>query len=122
MIKAYINGKEGLFFYDERIPLENAPHGYPYMYHLRHDEDDWTKPIHIERLVIVNFFGTVFLKEKLHFNRCGYFEIEKIELDCNYAKININHNLLENLFGLGENKQVLLIHPYTSTKLKKITK
>ena len=81
MKKAYLNGAECIFYYNERFSSEHAPDNYPYMYQLRHDEDDWTIPVTLEKVVFVNFFGTVFLKEPVVFCEDSYVEISDFEID-----------------------------------------
>ena len=76
MIKSYINGIESILFYEERVSIETAPMGYPYMYHLRHDDNNWIQPVTIESFVVVNFFGTVFMKESVEIGDDGYVEVE----------------------------------------------
>jgi hypothetical protein len=53
MIKARVNGIDCIVFYDERLSPEKAPAEYPYMYHIRHNEDNWTHPISLERFTAV---------------------------------------------------------------------
>jgi len=79
MMKACINGMDCVLFYDERIPPEKAPQGYPYMYHVRHDDNNWICPITIERFVVVNFFGTVFMKEPIVIGEDNYLEINQFK-------------------------------------------
>jgi hypothetical protein len=100
MIRARINGIDCILFYDERVPLEKAPLGYPYMYHIRHDEDDWTRPISIEQFVVANFFGTIFMKKPVELGRDGYMEIERFWTDCNYVKFKIKGTLFSEMLGL----------------------
>ncbi len=100
MTKALINNFDCIFFYDERIPAEKAPISHPHMYHIRHDEDNWTRPITIERFVLVNFFGTVFMKESIEFDSSGYLEIERYELGHNLIEFRVKGALLEKIFGL----------------------
>lgn len=75
MLNACINNIDCVVYYDERVSPTKAPLGYPYMYHIRHDEDDWTQPITLERLVIVNFLGTALMKEPVDFGVNSYIEI-----------------------------------------------
>ncbi len=99
MVKARINGIDCIVFYEERIPLEKAPSGYPYMYHIRHDEDDWTLPISLERFVAVNFFGTTFMNEPIEFEH-GYLEIDSFKLEQRYIKFKVGSSVFEEMFGL----------------------
>lgn len=83
MIKARVNGIECAFFYDERLDPEQAPPGYPYMYQLRHDENNWIRPISIEKCVWVNFFGTVFMKNPLDFGDDCWLDVNKFKMGKN---------------------------------------
>ena len=56
-----------------------APVGYPYMYYLRHDEDDGMEPISIENYVLVNFFGTIFFKQPIVFGKEVYVDINEFK-------------------------------------------
>ena len=100
MLKARVNGNECILFYEERIPQEKAPIGYPYMYHLRHDEDDWTRPISIERFVLVNFFGTMFVKNKIEFGTEHYIDVKRIKYERKLVKIRLRKSILNSLWGL----------------------
>ena len=51
-------GKQKALFFDGRILKNGTPNG-AYIYDIRHDDDDWGKPIEICRSVIVNYFGTI---------------------------------------------------------------
>jgi hypothetical protein len=81
MFKVRVNGIQGFLYYEERIPRELAPAGYHYMYHLRHDEDDGMEPISIENYVLVNFFGTIFLRKPVEFGKEQYIEVKTIKYD-----------------------------------------
>ncbi|MEK7079278.1 MAG: LPD28 domain-containing protein [Patescibacteria group bacterium] len=100
MIKACINGINCILFYDERIAPEKAPQGYPYMYHIRHDENNWTRPVNLERFVVVNFFGTVFMKEPIEIDASDYLEINSFEMEGNYVVFEINEKLSGKLLSL----------------------
>ena len=100
MDRAHINGIDCIFYYEERIPPENAPFGYPYMYHVRHDEDDWTCPISIEQFVFVNFFGTIFTSKPVKLGSDGYTEIEQFELERDYVKLRVKRKLFKKILGL----------------------
>jgi len=100
VVKARINEFECMLSYDERISPEKAPAGYPYVYHIRHDENNWTCPISIERFVFVNFFGTVFTKEPIRIDKDGYMEIERFELEHDYTVFRVDGALFEKMFGL----------------------
>jgi len=86
MINACINGIECKLFYDERISVNKAPAGYPYMYHLRHDEENWNRPISIENFVFVNFFGTIFTNKPLNIDRNDYIDVNSFEMDWEYVE------------------------------------
>lgn len=101
MLNARINGIACMLCYDERIPQERAPFGYPYIYHLRHDEDDWTIPISVERFVAVNFFGTIFMKEPLEFGVDDYIEVKQFKPEIEYIKFKLSSALLSKAIGLS---------------------
>ena len=101
MVKARINGIDCFLYYDERIPAEKAPPGHPYMYHIRHDEDDWTVPITLERLVVVNFFGTVFMKEPIQIGVDGYVEIDDFKMGGDFVVFRLSGAVFQNTFGLS---------------------
>ncbi len=101
MQKARINNINCIFYYEERIPLEKAPIGYPYMYHLRHDEDNWIQPISIEQFVLVNFFGTIFTEKPIDFRTNTYIEIEQFELvNSNFLDFKISRTLFNKMLGI----------------------
>lgn len=102
MIKARINGIDCIVFYDERLSHEEAPAEYPYMYHIRHDEDNWTHPISLERFVAVNFLGTAFMKKPLEIDKNGYIEIEQFKLERDYVKFRIDGPVFGKMLGLQE--------------------
>lgn len=99
MIKARINGLDCIVYYDERVPAEKAPPGYPYMYHIRHDEDDWTQPVNLERFVLVNFFGTVFMKVLIEIDDSGYVEIDSFTWDARMVVIRLRREIFEEMFS-----------------------
>lgn len=99
-MKASINDIECIVYYEERVPSEQAPLGYPYMYHLRHDEDDWSQPINLEKVVFVNFFGTVFMKEPIEIDDSGYVEIESFSMEKQFVQFKLRSAIFENIFGL----------------------
>ena len=100
MTKARINNIDCILFYDERVFTEQAPVGYPYMYNVRHDECNWVRPISIEKFVFVNYFGTIFTKEPLEFNICGYIEVKSFKIELKYIKFKIRKNLFERILNL----------------------
>ena len=100
MLNARINDIDCIVYYEERIPPEKAPSGYPYMYQIRHDEDDWTRPVTLERLVIVNFFGTAFMKEPIDLDSNGYIEIERFSMGKQFVQFKLSGAIFENMFCL----------------------
>ncbi len=100
MIKVRVNEVDCLLFYEERIPPEETPVGYPYIYQLRHDEDNWICPISIERFVFVNFFGTIFAKMPFEIDSCGYLDVEQFEMEHGYVEFTVDRSILEKMFGL----------------------
>ena len=81
-IKATINGLPCVYMEGIRAEQRDAPDGYPYMYHLRHDEDYFFVPVNIERPnVVVNFLGTIFTKKVFDFDDSGYLDVESFSLD-----------------------------------------
>lgn len=61
--KVKVLDKEGLFS-DLRIKRDSIPEGY-LMYEIRHNDEDWGEPVEIALGVLVNFFGTLLVKESL---------------------------------------------------------
>jgi hypothetical protein len=102
IMNASLNGVQCILFYDERIASEKAPLGYHYIYHLRHDEDDWTRPISIERFVVVNFFGTVFTKEPIEIDESGYVEIESFRIETQFIIFRLSGSVFNSMFCLPE--------------------
>jgi hypothetical protein len=100
MINARINNVDCKLFYDERIPAEKAPSGYPHMYHLRHDENNWCLPISIEKFVFANFFGTIFTKTPFEFDKDGYIDVEQFEMEPYYIIFEAKGELLERALGI----------------------
>ena len=100
MVKARINKFDCVLFYDERIPAEKAPHGYPYVYHLRHAEDDWTCPVNIEKFVLVNFFGTIFTNEPINWDSGDYIEITHFDMEPKYIKFKLKRNLFKRMLRI----------------------
>jgi hypothetical protein len=99
-MKAWVNGTECRFFYDEVIPQEQAPEAFYYRYYLRHDENNWVKPVSVEPYVFVNFFGTIFMKDKLEFDKYKYIEIKHFKFEGNYIQFRISESLLNRMFRL----------------------
>jgi hypothetical protein len=97
MVRARVNRQACILHRDERIPAEDAPFGYPHMYHLRHSEDDWTCPDSIERFVLVNFFGTIFLENPLDIGEDGYVDIWNFETEDDHVKFFLRRTLLKKL-------------------------
>lgn len=100
MQNARINSIDCIVYYGERIPPEKAPSGYPYMYHIRHDEDNWTRPVSLERLVVVNFFGTAFMKEPIEVDARGYVEIEGFSMETRFVEFKLSGAIFERMFCL----------------------
>lgn len=100
MLNARINNIDCILYYDERISSEKAPLGYSYMYQIRHDEDDWTQPITLERLVVVNFFGTVFMTEPLEFDNSAYIEIKSFSMEKQFVEFKLRGSIFEKMFCL----------------------
>ena len=98
-MNAQINGLSCILYYDERIPAEEAPLGYPHMYHIRHNENNWTRPVNLERSVFVNFFGTVFMKEPIEFDGSGYVEIDSFSMETQMVEFRLNGAIFEKTFG-----------------------
>ena len=92
-----VNGVLCIFCYDERLSQDNAPPNFPYMYHLRHDEDDWTSPISIEPFVAVNLFGTIFMKDPINFGSSTFVDVEQFEIKKGVAKIFVKRSLLKDI-------------------------
>jgi hypothetical protein len=100
MFKVRVNGIQGFLYYEERIPRELAPVGYPNMYHLRHDEDDGMEPVSIERFVLINFFGTIFLRKPVEFGKEEYVEVKKIKYDSQLIPFRLRKSLMNKAMGL----------------------
>ena len=101
MVKARINGLDCIMYYDERISADNAPVECPYMYHVRHDEDDWTMPVTLERQVVANFFGTVFMKEPLQMGMDGFLDVDDFEMHGKLTVFKLSGTVLQNVCGLS---------------------
>jgi hypothetical protein len=99
-MRAWVNGIECRFFYDEVISDEKAPDGYSYRYYLRHDEDNWIKPISIEPHVFVNFFGTVFMKDQLEFDKNRYIDVNKFKFEGKYVVFGIRKTATNKMLGI----------------------
>lgn len=64
MKKIIINNEiEGIFY--DTIDKDKPINEYAHKTMLRHSDFDWTKPISIEKFVIVNKFGTLYTREPL---------------------------------------------------------
>jgi Large polyvalent protein associated domain 28 len=99
-MKAWVNGIECQFFYDEAIPPEQAPEGFPYIFYLRHDENNWIKPVSIEPYVFVNFFGTVFMKNKLEFDKNRYIDVKRFKFEGYYVVFGLRKSAANKMLGL----------------------
>lgn len=80
--KVEVFGKEGLFV-DLRIDRNTVPEGY-IMYEIRHSDEDWGEPAQIGEWILVNFYGTILMKESLDLIRSSainnsYLDIEDPE-------------------------------------------
>jgi hypothetical protein len=74
MEKVRINNFDCLL--SERRKIKSIPEGYPHRYYARHGEDDWTMPLTIEKFVLVDFFGIIFVSEPLELGDDGYIEVD----------------------------------------------
>ncbi len=86
-----INGIECMLFEGKRfyqIRTDDRARGYSYVYELRHADDDFTKPVTVERRVRVNFFGTILAQEPFVFGRDGYVEITSLDRPYSYDFVN----------------------------------
>jgi hypothetical protein len=99
-LRAKINGSQCVVYYDQTVTAEEAPAAYPYVYSIRHDEDDWTRPIAIEPFVLVNFFGTVCMKTPIDFNLAGFIEIEQFEPEDQLVRFSLSGNLMKKMLRL----------------------
>ena len=86
---AIINGIPCMFYYEQRFVAGQNPVQYPYMYQIRHDEDDWSLPISIEWFVAANFYGTIFTSEPITFDAGGYIEITQFDMERNLTTLSI---------------------------------
>lgn len=102
MLRARINNIDCILYYEERVAPEKAPAGYSYMYHVRHDEDDWTLPVTLEQSVLVNFFGTVFMKDPMYIGDAGYVEIESFSMESPLVRFELSGTVFEKVFCLNE--------------------
>lgn len=100
MDRATVNGIECFFCYDERVSVGDAPSDHPFVYHVRHDEDDWALPFSVEPFVLANFFGTVFMRRPLVFGTAGYMEIEQFDVDHEYVPFVVSGSLFGRALGL----------------------
>jgi hypothetical protein len=77
--KVEVLGREGLFL-DLRVDRSTVPEEW-YFYEVRHTENDWCEPCEIAFGVLVNFMGTLLVKEPFDFvpsadTGNGYLEID----------------------------------------------
>jgi len=84
-VRVSINGKEGFFIdtLDTWLdPPEEIAKNYPHKYYLRHSDNNWVKPVTVEKNpVFVNYFGVVYtdrpvLKGKATFTRVKKWEVK----------------------------------------------
>lgn len=50
--------------------------------------------------MVVNFFGTVFMKEPIEIGSDGYVEVESFEMEHRYLEFRLSSAVFENMFGL----------------------
>ncbi len=80
--KVKVFGQNALFT-EDRIIRESVPHGF-YLYEVRQDDDCQGNPVEVKRWIMVNFLGTLLLKEPIEEVECkGYVWIG--ENDWDYA-------------------------------------
>lgn len=84
--KVEVLGQNGLFT-ELRVDRNTIPKEW-HVYEVRHHDNDWGKPIEIARGILVNFYGTLLVKEPIElepFPQTGndYLYIEEDE-DWNY--------------------------------------
>ena len=90
--KVEVLGKEGLFT-DYRVNRDTIPEGY-FMYEIRHDDDCQGDPVQIAKWVIVNFWGTLLVKEPFNLEPSpmtnnAYLNIDQEE-DWSYTALYVN--------------------------------
>lgn len=90
--KVVVLGKEGLFA-DYRVDRDTVPEGYS-MYEIRHDDDCQGDPVQIAKWVMVNFWGTLLVKEPFELEPSpvtnnAYLDIDPEE-DWNYTALYVN--------------------------------
>ena len=90
--KVEVLGKEGLFT-DYRVNRDTIPEGY-FMYEIRHDDDCHGDPVQIAKWVIVNFWGTLLVKEPFNLEPSpmtnnAYLNIDPEE-DWSYTALYVN--------------------------------
>lgn len=69
--KVKVFGQNALFT-EDRIIRESVPHGF-YLYEVRQDDDCQGNPVEVKRWIMVNFLGTLLLKEPIEEVECkGY--------------------------------------------------
>lgn len=90
--KVEVLGKEGLFA-DCRVDRDTVPEGY-FMYEIRHDDDCQGDPVQIAKWVIVNFWGTLLVKEPFNLEPSSmtnnaYLNIDPEE-DWSYTALYVN--------------------------------
>lgn len=90
--KVVVLGKEGLFA-DYRVDRGTVPEGYS-VYEIRHDDDCQGEPVQIAKWVMVNFWGTLLVKEPFELEPSpvtnnAYLDIDPEE-DWNYTALYVN--------------------------------
>jgi hypothetical protein len=78
-------GKPALFS-ELRLDSKTIPRPL-HVYHVRHSDEDWTKPVSVERQVVVNHYGTLITIDKLNLGKDGIYRLDKpFDFDRNEIK------------------------------------
>lgn len=78
--KVKVFGQNALFT-EDRIIRESVPHGF-YLYEVRHDDDCQGNPVEVKKWIMVNFLGTLLLREPIEEVECkGYVWIGENDWD-----------------------------------------
>jgi len=64
---------------DNRISLTVDRDKYPFMYGMRHADNDWSVPVTIEERVVVNRYGFMFASKELPLSNKGYINVTRKE-------------------------------------------
>lgn len=62
-----------------RSRVYNSDEEFNYRYAMRHPSSNWAKPSTIEKNVVVDFYGSIFFKEKLKFSD-DYIELSEDDI------------------------------------------